>query len=149
MCRPWIMAMLMSPINTGSHSCAVSWPMKTSKSLYHATVAFGGRCTVVISRCLACGNDTCTTSPSNASFSKSRRRLYDTLSWIVRYTLMGIYRNSTSIPLSPIVSFNAISLHGYFTISMAVVQPCYGDTQDMYVVAPGVENMSHLFDFVI
>ena len=85
-CRPRIMSMLISPINTSSHYCAVSWSMKTSKSLHHATVAFGERYSVLISRCLACGNDTCTTSPFNAPVSKSRRRLYDTLSWLYTAT---------------------------------------------------------------
>ena len=53
------------------------------------------------------------------------------------------------ISFSPIVSFKAISLYGYLTISMGVRQTCFCDTQDVYVIAAGVENMSHLFDVVI
>ena len=40
-------------------------------------------------------------------------------------------------------------MYGYAKISMGVRQPCFCDTHAVYVIAPGIENLSNLFDFVI
>ena len=120
----------MSPINTSSHSCAV-----------HGNVKVIIPCNCCIWWAVYCGN--------RQVFSMWERHLHNKCLKCLSLQIMDVYHNATSIPLSPIVYFNALSLYGYFTISMAVLQPCFGDTQDVYVVAPDIDNMSHLFDFVI
>ena len=68
-CMPSRIAMLISPINASSHSCAQSGSMKSSKTPYQATGALGGRYTTAINMDFACGNDKRITSASTASDS--------------------------------------------------------------------------------